>query len=27
MSLSKKSHTNPDYFAQKDMILFRVQLI
>jgi hypothetical protein len=27
MSLSKYSHTNPDYFSQKDMILFRVQLI
>jgi hypothetical protein len=23
----KNSHTNPDYFAQKDTILFRVQLI
>jgi hypothetical protein len=27
MSLSKNSLTNPDYFAQKDTISFRVQLI
>jgi hypothetical protein len=27
MSLSKNSHNNQDYLAQKDTILFRVQLI
>jgi hypothetical protein len=27
MSLSKNSHNNQDYFAQKDVILFRVKLI